>query len=480
MVMVTTVRIVTAEANYSLPLDRPFSLRNQQAFLIEQESARQIRSGRPMSFILPRPCFSEVDSSRVCGAPHGFTYLESSGNRQLSVSPLAGYEYRLRDEGVNAFEGGVMATGSSGPVSFYLDARMFAELHEDFRHASLDREFVERQDEEASGSLAYSSYSRYRANLNYDMAWGRLSAGRDAVHWGPGHYGNLVFHQEAVPFNQLTFTTRLGPLRVQTLYGQLTSSDPGTFPKDSINHSVYAHRYELAVGRNCIIGISEQLILFDREAPFAFLPVVPLYIMKAYAHEDHSNGNIAADVAYRWRSSVMVYSEFLIDDLQSPTALFDDFWADKWAWTAGLHYVIPPSDRGLDGGLVGEYSRVEPWVYTHYLPRTAQSANQGIPLGNPNGPNSQSLTAKPYLTWRRAWHASIPFSAVWKGRDPGSSIGDTMDERSKARKEFLKDVGDPDWKISPTVGCGLRYLSFDLEAGMGIDPGIRLRMAGNF
>jgi hypothetical protein len=441
--------------NFNLPLDRPYTLRNAEPSLLDAEMARQIRSEGPMSFIFPRPCFSEVDSSRVCGQTHGFAYADGSRNRSLSISPLIGYEYRRTGENVSDVDGGLVATGGSGPVSFYLDARMFTELHEDPDHISYDREFVERQDEKASGTVVYSSYSRYRSNLSLDLPWARLAAGRDAVHWGPGLFANLSFNQNALPFNQVSWQSTVGPLTVISLYGQLAihSDSLGDFNTNPDTRSLYAHRYEWRATRNLAFGISEQLVVYNWEEPFAFIPVIPLFILKGTGFERRNNGNISGDFAYRMPGLGMVYSEFLIDDLQSPTSLFDDFWGNKWAWMAGLH-LVRETPWG-QAGAVMEYSRVEPWVYTHYKPGTVQTAHGGHPLGNPQGPNSQWVVMKPYFRSTGGWYASARMDLLWKGKDAGSALEDTG-ASGKGPKTFIQGVGRPDIDITPCAGFAWR------------------------
>jgi hypothetical protein len=452
-----------AVLNYNLPLDRPYTLRNASPQPLERESGRQIRSAGPFSFIFPRPCLSALDSGTVCGGLHGFQYLDSARGRALSVSPIGGYEYRYSDENVNAFDGGVLTTGASGPVSFYLDARMFTETHERFDHRSFDREFVERQDEKASGTVAYSSFSRFRSNLSYDLPWGRFTVARDAAHWGPGLFTNLSFNANAIPFNQLTFTTHLGPLSVQSLYGRLALDTNWETDTTGDTRSIYAHRYEWRATPNLLLGISEQLVLHKREAPFAFVPIVPLYIAKAAENEHLNNGNIAGDAAYRIPGIGLLYTEFLIDDLQSPTALFNDYWGNKWGWMIGGHWV--GEWAGRDFGCVGEYSRVEPWVYTHKEPRTAQTAHFNQPLGNPLGPNSQAVILKGYLRQADSWYLSTRIDLTWKGTDPGSSIDDI--QRDEATKSFLAGVEEPDWMVHPYVWYRWNHVAAFCELGFG-------------
>lgn len=449
--------------NYDQPLNRPFTLRNDSPQPTEREAARQIASGGAMTSLFPRPCRSILDSSRVCGEVHGSTFLDTARNLSLSVSPVLGYEYRYLGENANAGDGGLQVTGGSGPVSFYLDVRMFVETHDRRDHPGFDREFVERQDERASGTVAYSSYSRFRSNLSYDLTWGRFTVGRDAAHWGPGRFSNLVFNENAVPFNQVTFTTHLGPLSVRTLYGRLALDTNWETDTAGAFRSIYAHRYEWRVRPNLLLGISEQLVLHKREAPFAFAPIVPLYAAKAVENEQLNNGNIAGDIAYRLPGVAEVYSEFLIDDIQSPSSLFDDYWGNKWGWLAGGHWV--GEWGGKIAGLIAEYSRVEPWVYTHKVPRASQTAHYGQPLGNPLGPNSQGMAMKAYLRKEAAWYFSLRLDLEWKGRDPGSSMDDIHGPGEE--KTFLAGIDTPTWSLQPYLWYRWNRWTASFEAALG-------------
>lgn len=445
MAIGSSVAGISAWGSSVQPLDHSFTLRNSEPAILEAEYRRMLEGTGPQTYIFPRACLSALDSSRVCPDPAHFRFVDTVGSRRLSVSPVGGYEFRSLGENVNAFDAGVVAAGNSGPLSFDLDARLFTELHEDFRHPSYDREFVERQDADASGSVAYSSYARHRSHFSYDWSWGRLTASHDAAHWGPGLYQNLTFSQEAVPFNQLAFTCHLGPVTVISLYGQLAPSQDWETDTTSNKRSLYAHRYEWCASRNLLLGVNEQLVLTKVSSPFSFIPVVPLFIMKAGEKEALNNGNLSIDASWRFTGLGHVYSEFFVDDLQSPTSLFDDHWGNKWGWMAGAHFIRDWS--GWKSGLVAEYSRIEPWVYTHYDSNTSQTANFDFPLGNQAGPNSQSVTLKAYLRPSSAWYFSTRLDALWKGTDHGSHIND--ENRLLLRKTFLGGEDEPEFLVTP-------------------------------
>jgi hypothetical protein len=288
---------------------------------------------------------------------------------------------------------------------------------------------------------------------------------RDAVHWGPGIFGNLVFHQDAVPFNHLKYTAALGPVRIASLYGDLTV---GPSYLDSLSlgeRKVYAHRYELALGPHVLLGMSEQIIVYGHDAPFLFTPVFPLFIAKGLMNEKANNGNLAWDASWRI-GPARVYGEFLLDDMESPSSLFAKEYAqNKWGLLAGVHGA--KEWPGLATGLIFEYARLEPRVYSHFQPNTSQAANLDYPLGNQLGPNSQSVIAKAYARGTRGWYASAQASFLWKGTGPGSDMAEPAPDDPFAPKEFLAGVDGPDAVFTPSLAWEARSFGVFLAAELG-------------
>jgi hypothetical protein len=456
-----------AGLNPNLPLDRGYTLRGTEPASVEHAYRNIVAGAAPMSFIFPRPCVWELDSANACLEPRGWRYADPARGRELAFSPIVGYEYRRVRGDVQAGDFGLIAEGGSGPVSFHLDARMFTEASDDIFRTSYDRENVDRQDESATGSLNYVSYSRYRSDLSYDWAWGRLTVARDAAHWGPAQFGNLAFQQSAVPFDQVTFTTRLGPLSVQSLYGRLDETESWAFDTTTAAKSLFAHRYELQLVPNLLLGVSEQLILYKMSAPFAFVPLVPLYIAKTDVRERLNNGNLAFDLAYRFPGRGAIYTEFLIDDMQAPTSLFSDTWSNKWAWLAGAQILFEA--WGRQGGLIGEAVRIEPWVYTHYEPHTSQATNMGYPLGNPLGPDALDFTGKAYLRGS-ALYSSIRADLIWKGTGLGSGLHDVHPSRDYAPFRYSLGAGRPRFTLQPEASYRWRGAEAYANLAVGTAP----------
>jgi hypothetical protein len=56
-----------------------------------------------------------------------------------------------------------------------------------------------------------------------------------------------------------------------------------------------------------------------------------------------------------------------------------------------MQYFASLYNRDISAGL--EWSRVEPWVYTHFYGGSHRYDHFNVPLGSPLGPNSMAITA---------------------------------------------------------------------------------------
>ncbi len=433
-----------------LPLDRPYTLRNTALPVLEWERSMQIRGLRQLSFTLPRGCESG-DSIWPCRDDAHWRFRDTTGNGHLAIKSIAGEEFRGNAAGGWSTEGGVLLSGEKATASFALDARMYVDVDHELDDLSWDREQVDVQNANTTGLLSYKSYARYRGNFNFDLPMGRISIARDADHWGPGLFANLMLNQDAVPFDQVTYTMSIGNLRVTSLFGDLSIDSGNASSEENLNsRNLYAHRFELSLGRSVTLGLSEALILYNLNRPYLFFPFFPLFIAKGFMPEGENNGMISGDAAVRWKGLGMAYAEFLLDDMESPSSLFlRNYSQNKWALMAGSQWIR--ENPWGECGLIAEFSMVEPWVYGHFTPATAQAANLGFPLGNPYGPNSLAMQAKAYCRLHQFFYVGLREICLWKGTTPGSNLNDPSPTDPKTPREFLSGAGAPDWLTDPEI-----------------------------
>jgi len=469
---VASASVAALADDCQVALDRNLTLRSRMPYSIEAEHGRMAAGEARLAFMFPRP----VGASCEDAGPPPLLRLKSpdSASGEFSARLVAGEEYRFSDESVWATEAGGLFYGRKGPATAHLDARVFSELGGDPSRPSYDGESIDNQEKSVTGAVDYRSYARFRGDMNLDLPLGRLTVARDAAQWGPGLYANGVFSEEAPPFYQYVYSARIGPLSITSLYGDLEIDSDQNSSANLAGRSLFAHRYELALGNKWLLGISEELILYDMAKPYLFAPIFPLFIAKSLLPEANNNGNLAFDATWRSPWNGLIYGEFLLDDLESPTSLFlKDYVQNKWAALAGAHFI---KDIGTARtGAIIEFSSVEPWVYSHFTPATAQAANLGQPLGNPYGPDSRTIVLKAYARSPTGWYASLTSGLFWKGRGPGADLEQPTPPDPLQRKIRLEGESSPDFAIEPYVSYAWKCLATSVDGRLG--HGSRLRAA---
>ena len=398
----------------------------------------------------------------------------SSHKFAIAVSPILGIDYKsssaLGDTIWPAIDGGLFIRGFADSLDFDLDARIYSEGHAAKKPKSYDHEVFDVQSKDrGDGGIDYVSFARYRAHLALNYAWARLQLARDVLHWGPGYYNNLSLNQFALPYNMLSLDLTFGPLRIYSVYADLRVNS-WSYSKDNLNdRNLYAHRYELAL-KNVTFGISELQILYNENKPWLFVPIAPLFIEKGNYSERVNNGALAVDFNVQLFKLARIYGEFFLDDMESPYAVYQNRYSNnRWAAMLGLQVARDTEIKGklLQLGTIAEIARVEPYTYCHYDTAQAQMAHLGLPLGNPNGPNSLAIDWTLYsrLFWNHS--ASIFFGLhnkwLWKGIDRGSDINDPY---KTVRKKFT-DKAPLQYTIAPSVNYSGYHASYELELILG-------------
>lgn len=405
-------------------------------------------------------------------------FFESDSNYShkfaIAVSPVIGIDYKsssaLGDTIWPAIDAGLFIRGFADSLDFDLDARIYSEGHAAKKPKSYDHEVFDVQSKDrGDGGIDYVSFARYRAHFALNYAWARLQLARDVLHWGPGYYNNLSLNQYALPYNMLSLDLTFGPLRIYSVYADLRVTS-WSYSKDNLNdRNLYAHRYELAL-KNFTFGISELQILYNENKPWLFVPVAPLFIEKGNYSERVNNGALAVDMNVQLFKLARIYGEFFLDDMESPYAVYQNRYSNnRWAAMLGFQVAHDLEIKGkeLQLGTIAEIARVEPYTYCHYDTAQAQIAHLGLPLGNPNGPNSLAIDWTVYS--RLFWNSSMKFffglhnKWLWKGIDYGSKIEDPY---KTVEKKFI-DKAPLQYTITPSISYSGRNASFEMELTFG-------------
>jgi hypothetical protein len=265
-------------------------------------------------------------------------------------------------------------------------------------------------------SSATKMYSLLRGGINYNYTFFRIEAGVDRFRQGPCLYHPLTFSGNAPPVTYVRL--RLDFWRTQYIHtvAQLNSQrDKGKY--------LYTHRWRFpgwndrlvfGVGEALVNGsVTEQQPPCDDADPCAgtaadtnsvaenlmgntrgwelryMIPFVP-YTVAQQVYGDQGNTLLFFDISLRYPDTWRWYAEFLLDDINVGWPPVSDDFGDKWGLTLGMQHTF--SLGGFTWAHAAEYSRIEPWVYTHYYGGSHRFTHFGTSLGSPLGPNSEAFT----------------------------------------------------------------------------------------
>lgn len=409
--------------------------------------------------------------------------LKYGSNRAfLATSLVGGVDYRggetLGDTIWPGIDGGLYLRGYLDSLEFMLDARIYSEGHSAKNPKSFDGEYIDFQREDSNDGVEYVSFARYRGHMSLNMGFARFDVGRDVMHWGPGYYNNLALNQFSLPFNSISLDLQVGPLTVISVYGDLRVYKGNVNEGNKNARNLYGHRYELNF-ENLVIGASELQVVYDDNDVWLFVPIIPLFMEKGNYTENSNNGALSFDINYRLLNLVRFYTEFFLDDLQSPTELIqNDDVQSKWAWMAGLQLAHNFDFRAhlFEVGTLAEYARVEPYVYTHFKSNSAQIAHLEVPLGNQGGPNSQTIDWLLYSRVDKQFTFGLHQRWFWKGTDAGSNLNDpNPPNHANVHKHFLRGT-KMQYALTPILGYEGRYTNFTLEWTFFDDKKVYTRM----
>ncbi len=324
----------------------------------------------------------------VFGEEEKFLYRWQSADRSstLYLDLLASLEYRtlLAEQG-NANVtlgqiGGRFRGTLGGLVGYTLTAtngtamgnRSLAmndpQLRRNFNYAALDKEFFDLTE----------------AVLSITWDWGSASFGKEKRLWGTGRSQWLLLSGNAQPFDALRIDAAYGDVRFSFLHGSVLSEVEmleGGRPYYDAKY-VAMHRVEADVFDALRFGVFESVVYSGREVDLAYLNPVNFYKSAEHAGGDRDNPMLGFELSTLGLRNLELYGSWLIDDVDF-SRLGDSWWGNKFIFQAGaISTVLPNTD------ITAEYTRINPYVYTHRL-RGNQYTHNGEALGVELAPNSE-------------------------------------------------------------------------------------------
>ena len=307
------------------------------------------------------------------------------------------------------------------------------------------------------------TWDLFAAHASYQLDPVTLLAGFDYLSMGPARRNHVILRGEQNPYRPwqdsssrlqkpaptpyFGYRFELGPVEYTQYAAKL-------FEKKGYNKYVHVHRLNLNLPENITFGLSETALYGEttehagtnpnpdadstyRDFEWAYvIPFIP-YVFQEHLQGDRDNISLAFDLSVKTIRHWELYGELLWDDMKSPTSMFDDsWWGNKWAASIGIARDSLRLGPALFGWFT-EFTRIEPWVYTHHKGGGYTYAHYNQSLGSNLGPNSEELYTE--LNAKIAFlDVALFASMVKKCNTFGSHIRDIHTPDSPTDKHFLK------------------------------------------
>lgn len=337
-----------------------------------------------------------------------------------------------------------------------------------------------------------AEYDETNAHLAYSSGPVILSVGRGRPVWGRGERGTLALSGYGAPMNFLSFEAGFGRARFVFIAAELEQFPPIAqmyYPAQpsavadsvTVQKRFSAHRLEVDITDDFSLGLYD-MVIYGGRWELSYLNPVMFLKGAEHANGDHDNAAIGADFRWIVHRGHSVYGELFVDDI-STTKLGTDWYGNKLAGQIGSFLVEPFGLPDVDARI--EYTRIQPWVYTHRYPINTYTS-YGDPLGYFLGPNSDDLSLEIRKRFGRRIETVVSIDRRRHGANPpgvnvGGDIADGFSQDDSKKAEFLAgDVtrttavsADISWEPLWNLVCRAGYTR-EIENGDGID---RIRLS---
>lgn len=374
----------------------------------------------------------------------GILWIDSARDSRAMLDPILDGEVRIasgQPSGTTGIaQGGVRLRGSVRSIFGFSAAATNGTI--------LGSEEVARDDPRLGSSFKFG-----RTGLNRDIDFGSGHARFDldgaavgiAREWttlGVGRESTLLFGgQLPSRTDWLRLGFRVGTLDYTHIHASLMGEAPegaddvGPFAEIPTKY-LAAHLLSIGPVGPLRFSVGEAVVYGGR--PFEIGYLNPVNFLKSQEHYLRDRDNSLLYLGLRaWPvSRVRLEGEFLLDDLVF-SRIGTGYWGNKTAWRIGVGAV------GLPYGttdLLVEYTRLEPYVYSHFARSNAYLHDGALPAARGNEPNSHALRSS--LTWRPIPNLTADLSLVLSehGRNVVADTGLVRNVGGDVREGFRSEV----------------------------------------
>lgn len=367
-------------------------------------------------------------------------------------------------------------SGMIGKFSYFSEVNVWTELCTDTMFYPHDYQPFHGNAYNLYGRDTDSSHLRssdlFRAGISYEHKHIDIETAVDNIRQGPAVYYPLTFSGQTSPLLYFRMRMHCDLFQYIHTFGQLkTQKDKPKF--------FYTHRLNIPLLKNRLtVGINEVIIngstaekaqtdslklkYYGEERTWEWVYMIP-FIPFAFAEHyvgDRDNAMISFDFSLAIPRGFRWYGEFFLDDISSPFTIFSDDFGNKWALTAGGQFFGTLFDKDIT--VTAEYSRVEPWVYTHFYGGSHRYTHYGQCLGSPLGPNADAVIVSAEYALNHVNSAGIFLKNTrYNGTQRGGSITHVFQSEKSSKPDSTKKTFlGKNYNRAATIGILWKFSPF--------------------
>lgn len=230
--------------------------------------------------------------------------------------------------------------------------------------------------------------------LRYDAGIISAQVGRERVLWGNSYGDKLFISDYHRVFDAVRMDVDYKNFKYTFLHGWLLGKPGDSFPLNSgasepivADKYIAAHRFEYAINNYLNLGFQELSIYSNRSVDLGYLNPITFFESVQRSRQERDNGFLAFDFQVRPVEGYEIQSTLFFDDIEIPK-LGRDRWENKYAFQLGLMAVNPL--RIPSTNFILEYTRVDPYMFSHNRSRENEYSSNNVLLGTQIGPNAES------------------------------------------------------------------------------------------
>jgi hypothetical protein len=262
---------------------------------------------------------------------------------------------------------------------------------------------------EWAGSLYFDFTEAY---LKYRLKFLEIQLGREIITQGYGFSGKLFISHTSPIFDFIRIGFKYRGVSYNFVHGWILGDDSIVAGVRFVNSKYIAtHRLNFNFWGRFNFGIWEGIIYSGRFPEIAYLNPINFYKSAEHSLRDRDNALLGFDLKSNLFKNFQIYGTFLIDDIDF-AKVGTGWYGNQTAFQIGLYWA----NLIRDFDLILEYTRIEPYVYSHKYRGNIYS-HGGFLIGHYIGPNSDDFFVKIiYLLSGRAF-VSFSFENIRSGEN---------------------------------------------------------------